>query len=135
MNPLETGIEELNELSKKPSAELLEKFFLKRTAAWAYPVIDIGCASVGVCNGLVSALKPESAFNLLVDSAKILIKQKDSNKVEQALDMLSDLVTASETTEMPLGFELLIEDIELKIKDTKSSLGVWNYVKRHYRKT
>ena len=63
MNPLETGIEELNELSKKPSAELLEKFFLKRTAAWAYPVIDIGCASVGVCNGLVSALKPESAFN------------------------------------------------------------------------
>jgi len=135
MNPLEHGKEELLELSQNPNRVNLEAFFRKRTSAWDYPVIDLGPATVGICNGLIAALKPHEAFSLLSDAGHMLLEETDPYRIEQALDMVSDLVTASETSEIPTEFERLFTQIETKVKLTSSGSGVWNYVKKNYRKT
>lgn len=132
MNPLEHGIEELKELSTNPSRENLERFFLKRTSVWDYPVIDIGVASVGICNGLVAALKPHEAFSLLPYAGQLLLRESDPYKIEQALDMVSDLVTAANTSEIPAEFGNLFREIEEKVEVTHSGKSVWNYVKTNY---
>jgi len=135
MNPLEHGKEELLELSNNPNRNNLEKFFLKRTSVWDYPVIDFGPATVGICNGLIAALKPHDAFYLLSDAGQMLLLETDPYKIEQALDMLSELVTASNTSELPPELETIFSQIESKVKLTHSGEGVWNYIKKHYRKT
>jgi hypothetical protein len=100
MNPLEFGKQELHDLSVNPSAANLERFFLKRTSVWDYAMFDLGPCTLGICDGLVSALKPFQAFELLPAAAQILIRETDHNKIEQALDMVSDLVTAAGTTKI-----------------------------------
>lgn len=135
MNPLEFGKQELHDLSVNPSAANLERFFLKRISVWDYAMFDLGPCTLGICDGLVSALKPYQAFELLPAAAQILLRETDHNKIEQALDMVSDLVTAAGTTEIPLQFKELFDQIESKASQTTSGKRVWAYIQSNYRKT
>ena len=135
MNPLESGVKELKDLSANPTGDNLLAFFRARTKGWDYPVVDIGVATVGICNGLVAAIEPKDALTLLPDTAKFLLTLNEPSRIDQALDMLSDLVTASETNVPPIGFELLMDDLEKKIVQANVGLGVWKYINRQYART
>jgi len=157
MNPqaiMKAGKEELEALVHAPTGENLELFFNRRTRDYKYTQVPWNSGmTVGICHGLHAALKPRDAYHLLPAAAKILLKQTQPIKVEQALDMVSDVVYASRNPvnfqshfedlgipadllypsramEIPIAFELLFDDIETKLVSTNIGIGGWNRLKK-----
>lgn len=126
--PLTLGKNELEALSHQPTENNLEKFFLKRTANWPSARVDHGLITVGICDGLGQVLSREQARDLLVPAVKILLRQQDANGVEQALDMLSNLMQRTQYKDIDFQLITLFDPIEEKIANTHSRSGVWEYI-------
>ena len=92
------------------------------------------CFTVSAFSDLTARLEPQTAFGLL-PYALLILKDWDGSEIsETALCLLSDLSTASETTEMPteLGDSWQELDAFIRRNDLTESVE-WHSLRAWYR--
>ena len=110
----------LKDILKSESKTSLKELFQLRTNAWKYWMISGEGGSWSQFSDLTQKIDSFKAFNLIPTAIEICIEQEDPDLFDTALSLLSSLVTASNTTEIPIIFKEKWEQIILKAEELKS---------------
>src|SRR5688500_3432691 len=84
----------------------LAEFFDSRFEEWPHPFRNDELVSYGLFTVLPESLGPHQAFDLIDAASEVAVQNAMSEqRFVCALELLTTLVGASETTEMPSGLE------------------------------
>jgi hypothetical protein len=121
-------------LISAPTEESLREFFRERIKEWRHPLMSGECFTVSTFSDLTERLEPQAAFALISSAFLILMDWDGSEISETALCLLSDLSTASETTEMPNALGEGWRELEAFVRRNHLTDSVeWRSLKAWYR--
>ncbi|MBM5572940.1 MULTISPECIES: hypothetical protein [Deefgea] len=129
----ELGKEHLQQaLQGKPEA--LSALFHARVSGWGKIYAHEEEMTVGLFSDLEQKIEPAIAFSLLSNVVELAESAADFDRFNCALDLMSSLVIASETTEIPLALQTQFSAVENKALrfggEPCDSIAV---IRKHYR--
>jgi len=132
-NVFQSGNDELKTLCESPSCERLWNYFDARTAEWPYPCKYMECFTVGVFFDLSNSFENAEAFDLLKMAAQFPWDDLSDQRFLLAIDLLSDLATASNTTEMPELLTDVWDVLSLRVSSLDAKYIGWTHLVDHYK--
>ncbi len=125
----------LKDVLESESKISLKKLFQLRTNIWKCWMISGEGGSWSQFSDLEQNLSSFKAFNLIPTAIEICMEQEDPDLFDTALSLLCSLVTASNTTEIPVIFKEKWAQIITKAEELKSDShqGLINHIESWYR--
>lgn len=126
----QAGNEELHALAENPTLQGLLAYFDARTGEWPYPIMCMELFTVGVFFDL--AFKNGRAFEVLKLAAQLPLDTFPDQRFLLALDLLSELATASGKTEMPNDLAQRWNSLSSRVARLDPEYVAWNSLKAAY---
>lgn len=127
-----------NEIVKQICSNMLDKLpelFDKRSNRWEFPYMHTDEGTIGAFDDLIRNVPCETAYKLIPIAIDITLQQHEKKLFVTALSLLSELVSKSNTTEIPKSAVEKLKDLESKVNfyQIKEINTYWNYIKNWYR--
>jgi len=130
----QSGNDELQLLREEPTLQRLDAYFRARIAEWPHPLKHMECFTVGVFFDLGSAFRKSDAFDLIEIAAQLPWDDLPDHRFLMGVELLLELASASDTTELPQRLNEEWDTIESRIKVLDPTYSAWSELARHYRK-
>jgi hypothetical protein len=130
---LELGAEHLPAVLGGRS-ESLSPLLEARFGGWGLPYAHEGFITVGLFSDLEQQIKPEVAFALVGPALNLALSEKSPTKLTCALSLLSSLVEATKTTEVPTALKQSFPDLAGKAEQVGGEASRYvTELRRYYR--